>query len=442
MIKQIVEKYKNLMYDAEKYIWQNPETGFKEYKTSAYLETKMQELGYDLIKADNIPGFYTVIDTKRPGPEVLILAELDSVICYNHKDCNKETGAVHSCGHHLQTSTLLGVAGALTEPEVLNELSGKIRLCFVPAEELLEISYRTELQKQGVIKYLTGKTEFLHRGYFDGVDMAFMVHAGKAFTVRKGSIGAISKTVEYKGVASHAGGAPHLGVNALYAATCGLNAINAARETFTESDIVRVHPIITRGGDMVNAVPDKVLLESYVRAKTFEAIVNNNQKVNRALIGSALSLGANIEINDTPAFSPLLNDDEMMLVAKEAFELSYPELKLNYDPSAIGSGCTDMGDLSTLMPVVHPYSAGVVGASHGSEYYVTDLDSALLKSAVWQLTILKLLLKNGAVRAKNIIEKFKPKFASKKEFLEFVDSLSSSGEKIVYNGDTALVKLK
>ena len=441
-IEKAVDKYRQLILDAERQIWSTPETGFKEVKTSAYLENEMEKLGYNLIKAGDIPGFYTVIETGKPGPEVLLLAELDSVICSAHPECNKETGAVHSCAHHAQCAALLGVAGILKEEGVLDGLCGKIRLCFVPAEELLEIEFRMGLRKKGVIKYLEGKSEFLHRGYFDGVDMAFMVHTSNNFAIRRGSVGAISKNVIYKGKSSHAGGSPQDGINALYAATCGLNAVNAIRETFVEKDTMRGHPIITHGGDMVNAIPHEVKLESYVRGKTFDAIVRENKKINRALVGSALSLGANVEIIDTPAFAPLLNDTGMMELARDAAKVALPEEKLNYSADAIGSGSTDMGDLSCIMPVVHPYAGGRIGTSHGADIYVNDPERACVKCAKWQVTMLKLLLENNAERAKGILDNFHPMFKSKEEFLQFQDSLNCSGDRIEYLDDgTAKVKL-
>ena len=91
-----VDKHRQLILDTERYLWKNPETGYREYKTTAYLEEKYTELGYDIVKADGITGFYTRIETGRPGPELLILGELDSVICSPHPESDKETGAVHS----------------------------------------------------------------------------------------------------------------------------------------------------------------------------------------------------------------------------------------------------------------------------------------------------------------------------------------------------------
>jgi len=234
-ISPAVERYRDLILAAERYIWRNPETGYKEIKTSTYLAKEFEALGYELTYAEGITGFYTVVDTKREGPEVLVLGELDSIICPDHKDADPETGAVHSCGHNAQCAALLGVAAALKEEAVLARLSGRIRLCAVPAEELLEIEYRQKLKNEGKIKYFGGKSEYLSRGYFDGVDMALMVHTSNTFFSQSGSVGCIAKSITYKGKAAHAGGAPWAGVNALYAANCGLNAINAIRETFRET---------------------------------------------------------------------------------------------------------------------------------------------------------------------------------------------------------------
>lgn len=439
-ISASVEKHRQLILDAERYIWKNPETGYKEFKTSKYLAEKFEELGYKLTFAEGITGFYTVIDTGKEGPEVLILGELDSVICPAHPESDPVTGAVHACGHHAQSATLLGIAAALSEEGMLDSLCGRIRLCAVPAEELLEIEYRQGLKAEGRIKYLGGKSEFLSRGYFDGVDLAFMVHTANGFQVGSDHVGCIAKSIIYKGRAAHAGGNPSGGINALYAASCGLNAANSLRETFREADMIRFHPIITHGGDMVNAIPETAQIESYVRGASFEAIVRENKKINRALIGAALSIGANIEIVDMPGYSPLINDKEMKKVAAEAMKLIDPETELPINvPWSTGS--TDMGDLSCIMPVVHPYAAGAQGTSHGNNYYIVDPEAACVKNAKWQLTMLTLLLQNGGERAKRIVEEYKPQFPSAKAFLEYQDSLNDEGDRINYNNGEAVIRL-
>lgn len=434
IISRAVEAHREKILAAHDYIWAHPETGYREVKTSAYLEEQFRALGYELQKPEDITGFCTVIDTGREGPEVLVLGELDSIICPAHPNADPVTGAAHSCGHHAQCASLLGVAAALTDPAVLAPLCGRIRLCAVPAEELLEIEFRRGLKAEGKIRYLGGKSEFLSRGLFDGVDMAFMVHTGSSFASNLGSVGCIAKNVTYKGRAAHAGGAPWNGHNALYAANCGLNAINAMRETFRDSDQIRVHPIITHGGDMVNAIPETVRMESYVRGLSYDAIVESNRKVNGALVGAALSIGTNVEIVDIPGYAPLVNDPGMLALAKDAADAIIPEENFA-ETGMYSSGSTDMGDLSCIMPVVHPYAGGSVGTSHGNDYAVGDPERACVKNAKWQVMMLHLLLGNGAARAKEILDAFEPMFPSAADFLAFQDSLNSAGDRIVYGED-------
>lgn len=436
-----VQKNEKLILDAQDYIWKNAETGYKEVKTSKYMADAFESLGYTLIKPDDITGFYTIIDTGREGPEVLILGELDSLICPDHPDADKVTGAVHCCGHSAQCAALLGIAAALKEPHVLDSMCGRIRLCAVPAEELIEIGYRNDLIEKGIIKYYGGKTEFLYRGYFDGVDMAFMVHTtnGDKIYIRDAdSVGMVSKKVTYKGKSAHAGGSPWNGINALYEATQGLSAANAMRETFKEADYIRFHPIITKGGNAVNAIPDTVTIEAYVRGISFDAIQSANQKINRALCGAALSIGGNVEINDYSGYAPMTNDKLMLESAIEAATEAGYEYTVS---TAVGTGSTDMGDLSNIMPAIHPYMPGACGVSHGADYFIDNPRLACVGSAKWQLTLLNILLKDGAARAKEILKNFKPRFASKEEYLDTIDSFASKGERITYTDGGAIVKL-
>lgn len=436
-----VEQNRELILEAQKKIWENPETGFREFQTSAYLEKEFEKLGYTIHRAENIPGFYTILDTGRPGPEVMVLGELDALICPEHPDANPETGVVHCCGHNVQCANLLGIAAALKEPGVLDNWSGRIRLCAVPAEETIEIDYRTSLKEQGIIHYMSGKAEFLYRGYFDGVDIAFLVHAtpGKNIEIKKGMIGSLAKRVTYKGVAAHAGAAPWNGCNALYAAAQGLNAINALRETFKESDLVRVHPIMTAGGSAVNAIPEKAVLESSVRGKTIDAIKETNQKVNRALCGAAVSLGANIEIQDRFGSAPLTNSEEMIQLVIDAAKV-LPDVPVKYiDETETGS--SDTGILSCIMPVVHPYAPGAKGAPHSTKFVVRDPELACVTSTKLQVEMLNLLLENGATRANMVIENYTPLFPSKEAYFESVAPMTCSGERISYGDGFVTIKL-
>ena len=432
---KITEKGRDLIFSAERYLWQNAETGYREWKSTKYLEDEFELLGYTLVRAKNIPGFYTDFDTGIPGPKVLVMGELDSLICNEHPDAIPETGAVHACGHNAQAAALLGLAAALKK-NALDGAVGSVRLCAVPAEELIETGYRETLRKQGIIKYFGGKVEFLYRGYFDGVDMALMVHTtgGKPnnLLIGKGCNGCVVKNIAYKGKASHAGGDPYNGINALYAASLGMQAINSIRETFRDGDHTRVHPIITKGGTAVNAIPSDVTMESYVRGANLEAIKSVNKRVNRALAGSAAALGANVILSDRPGYTPLINDINLKALAVEAMKAVVPEENVTSNDDW-DTGCTDMGDISAVMPAIHPYTTGASGTGHGMDYFISDPESACVTSAKFQLVLLSKLLENNAYEAKKILENKSLRFSTKEAYFKEIDEIFSEKSAVTIN---------
>jgi metal-dependent amidase/aminoacylase/carboxypeptidase family protein len=300
------------------------------------------------------------------------------------------------------------------------------------------MDFRQQLREKGIISYSSGKAEFLHRGYFDGVDMAFMIHTNceEKALILKGMVGNIKKFVRYKGVAAHAGGNPDKGINALYAATLGLAAINSLRETFKEQDLIRVHPIITNGGDAVNVIPADVTIECYERAKTLKALERENRKINRALIGAAISMGAKIEIDDKFGYHPLNNDDNLINIAKEAMKYVAGKDGVEVD-MVYGTGSTDLGDLSAIMPVVHPYMPGAAGSLHGSDFYITNPQAACVDSAKVQLIMLHKLLSDNAKQANEVINNKCVPFSSKEEYFECIKKLESTGNRVDYleNGE-------
>ena len=436
-LKDIVAGQRDLMFAAERHIWKHPETGYREWKTHAYLKEQYEKLGYQLTEAGNIPGFYTDIDTGKPGPKLLIMGELDSLIVSTHPECDPETGFVHACGHHAQSAALLGIAAALKQPGALDGMSGSIRLMAVPAEELIEIGYRETLRQQGIIKYFGGKVEFMYRGFMDDCDIALLVHTSnsgkKGIGVGIGNNGCLTKNINYEGVSSHAGGAPHLGVNALYAANLGLNAVNALRETFQEKYYIRFHPIITKGGGAVNAIPNDVRMESYVRGASLEAIKEANTKINRALAASAAAMGANVVLKDRPGYTPLENEEQL-------YDLTCEIVKQCFGEDALvkrgrSTGCTDVGDVSAVMPTVQPYASGACGVAHGSDYRIADPESALVMSAQYQVLMAEALLSNNAELGKKIIQNAKLRFSSMEEFFHAIDGLFLDKEAVKQNED-------
>ncbi len=437
---ECVNKHRALIFDAERFIWEHAETGYREWETSKYLENAFEALGYEIHKAGNIPGFYADVDTGVDGASVLVMAELDGLICAGHPEARPETGAAHACGHNAQCAGLLGLAAALKEAGVLDGLSGRMRLMLVPAEELIEIEYREGLRKTGVIRYFGGKPEFMWRGFMDGFDLAMMIHTsgGKpsSFRYGPGSNGCIVKKVGYRGVASHAGGSPENGINALYAATLGMQAINALRETFHDNDHIRVHPIITGGGDSVNVIPDDVRLESYTRGASVEAIAKVNGKVNRALAASAAALGARIQIKDFAGYLPRKNDKTLNEIMASAARRVVGDDNVTADGWT--TGCSDMGDVSAVMPAIHPYVSGATGKGHGVDYCIADAESACVNAAKIQLLTLRELLKDGSAEAKRVVENFTPTYANFKEYFDAVDALMCEYDAVCYNDDGSI----
>jgi amidohydrolase len=431
-ISEHILKHKSLILKAERWLWAHPQTGYREWDAHGYMASAFEELGYEIKPAGNIPGFTVDIEISE-GPRILILAELDSLICSEHPESAKDTGYVHACGHHAQMAAILGLAAALKNPEVSELWNGSIRLCVVPAEELIETDYRIDLIDQGIIKYPAGKVEFLRRGYFDDCDIAFMCHttAGSGISCSYGGNGAILKRAEFIGKACHAS-APHDGINALYMAQLGMTAANAIRETFIDSQHIRYHPIITHGGQAVNAIPSNVQTESYIRGADFNVLKATNIKINRAVAASAAAMGGNVKISDRLGFAPLINNKGLISVMDEARKMLIP--------GASGSacdgwdmGCTDMGDLSGIIPSIHFFCGGASGTAHGKDYKIEDPYLACLGSASVQLYMLDLLLKDGAKRTKEIIANSDTLFKNKDEYFRTVESFELAKEAVIYN---------
>ena len=321
----------------------------------------------------------------------------------------------------------MGVALGLVLSGVRDELDGDVTFFAVPAEEYIEIGSRMKLREEGKIHFLGGKQELIYRGAFEDIDMAMMIHveghspeAGLA--VGDTSNGFIGKTIRYIGREAHAAAAPHEGINALNAAVLGLMGVNALRETFRDEDHVRVHPIITRGGDTVNNVPADVRLETYVRARTMESIEATHHKVDRAFTAGGDAVGAETEIHTIPGYLPLACSREMNeLFVKNGREL-LPEDRIRNAGHFAAS--TDMGDLSHLIPAIHPFVGGVEGALHSEDFRICDYRSAVIVPAkAMAMTVIDLLA-NGAEGGEKVISAFKP-VMSREEYVTRLDEYFS-----------------
>ncbi len=435
----LTDPQKDLIRRVERDLWRTPETGFREVRSTAYLAEVFRSLGYTPLLAGDIPGFIADLDTGRPGPTVAVLGELDALLCPTHPESAPDTGAVHACGHHAQGAFLAAVAAAMRSPGATDGLSGRIRFMAVPAEELIEIGYREGLIREGTIRHMGGKPEFLRRGLFDGVDLAIMVHAaglprGRVMALDAGYNGCVAKRAVFRGRAAHAGSAPQGGINALYAATTAITAANALRETFTDTGKVRFHPIITEGGSSVNAIPDRVVVESYVRGMSVEVIRTYNRKINRAFAAAAASIGAELTLSDTCGYFPLTDDPALIDLLAESTRELYGDDAVSVSTGRC-SGCTDLGDLSTVMPVVQGVTGGAVGACHGDNFLLTDPDPTCVQGAECVALALRKLLCDGGARAQRIADDYRPLYASYEEYAAAASEFTFSLDAVRYEAD-------
>lgn len=420
-----IEQNRDKIYAIAEEIFNNPELGFKEYKTSQLVKKVFKELGISFEDNLAITGVKGKAKGKDNNLNVAILGELDAVVCPMHPYADETSGAAHSCGHHSQITVMLGAAIGLVLSGAMLELHGDVSFIAVPAEEYVELEFRQKLKDEGKIQFFGGKQELIRIGAVDDVDMGMMVHShaqveeDKILTFCESS-GFVGKVIKYTGKEAHAGAVPHEGVNALNAAMLGLMGINAQRETFKESDRIRIHPIITKGGDMVNIVPADVRLETYVRGKTMEGVLDASNKVNRALQAGADAIGADVKIDEIPGYLPLIQNDKLNnIISDNAQELIGSEnIMKGYELM----GATDAGDISSIMPFIHFSSGGYTGVAHSKDFMVCDKEAAYITPAKCMvMSIIDLLYDDGSV-AKDIINSHTPKY-SKAEYLDILYSM-------------------
>ncbi|MCH9016845.1 MAG: amidohydrolase [Chloroflexi bacterium] len=424
---EIIDSKADELTALAKTILKNPEPGFREVKTAMLVAQQFGALGMQPRSGLGVTGVRADASGTSPGPTVAVLGELDSLIVSDHPHANPDTGAAHACGHHCQIAMMLGAAMALTNSDVLTSLAGRIAFMAVPAEEYIEIEFRNGLREQGKIEFLGGKAEFVRLGEFDDVHLAMMLHttsnpAEKLMCISNTNNGTVAKRIQFIGRASHAGGAPHLGINALNAAMMAMTAINFNRETFRDEDSIRVHPIITKGGEAVSAVPADVRMETFVRGRTLEALMDANAKVDRALKAGAMAVGAQVKIQTIPGYMPLQQNKAMAEIFRANAAVLVGEENVGYVDHRGGS--TDMGDISHLMPVIHPYVGGATGLGHGATYLIEDYSLAVIKGAKALAYTVIDLLADYASQGNNIVGDQRPDM-SIPEYLKFMRDLAS-----------------
>lgn len=420
-----IDRHSEDLIAVAKDILEHPEPGYSEYRTARVVAEQFAKLGVPFRAGLALTGLKgSIKGGAGAGPRVAIIGELDSLIVDGHPFASGDTKAAHACGHNCQIGMMLGAVVGLSAPEVLPELSGEIVPFAVPAEEFIEVARRLELREAGKIEFMGGKQELIRLGEFDDIDIAMMCHTASdmgpySFAVGGTSNGHVVKYVQFTGRAAHAGSSPHLGINALNAANFALQAINANRELYREQDTVRIHGIMTQGGQAVSSVPSDVRLEWRVRSGSPEAVVRNSEIVDRCFRSGAMAVGASVSITNIPGYLPMRHDQQLLDVfRRNAKDLVQESRVLVMPPKRNRGGSTDMGDLSHILPAIHPYTAGADGAGHSSDYLITDYKRAVVNPAkIMAMSVIDLLA-GDAEGAKRVTSSFRPAM-SKSAYLNF-----------------------
>jgi len=425
-VLEAVDRRADDIIEVGEWIWRNPEVGFKEYKTAGYVVDMFRELGLEPEEHIGLTGVQAKVVGRSERPNIAVIGELDALLIPEHPEADPETGAVHSCGHNGQMANMVGLGMALVDSGVMEYLDGSVTLMAVPSEEPIEIEWRRELAAEGKLFFLGGKQEFIREGRFDDVDIAFANHMATnvdwKIAVRggeeptPGGVGFIGKMITFRGAEAHSGAAPWNGVNALNAANVAMSAIDAQRDTFKDADAVRVHYFITKGGDAVNIVPSVVRMEMMIRAASVEAIKDASMKVDRALRGGAMALGAEVDIETIPGYlpSPVMGSPELFRVMRDNALGIFDEEDVvvgtaNPSPVRVPHGAvSDINDVANILPKASFGVGGAVGVGHSRSYVVEDEYNAFVNPVKLYAACIVDLLWDGAVEARRVIDEYEP----------------------------------
>jgi amidohydrolase len=302
----------------------NPEIRFEEFEAAKLLSGVLEANGFAVERG--VAGLETAFMATQAGahegPRVAILAEYDAL-----------PGLGHACGHNIIGTAALGAGLAMQT--VLPKLAGTLHVVGCPAEE------------GGA-----GKAILVNAGVFEGIDAAFMVHPSTRCLTRRRSLTSFKLDVEYFGKPSHAGASPDKGVNALDAMIVMFGGIGLLRQQLR--DDARIHGIITHGGDASNIIPEYTSARLGVRAIDTAYAREVLEKVRGCAQAGAAATGARVEVSVQDVFyegmmpNPKLAD--LVDANMEALGLTVvlPEAKQRM-------GSTDMGNVSQVVPGLHPY---------------------------------------------------------------------------------------
>lgn len=326
-VLNVIEENKEIFINASHEIHSNPEIGNEEYFASEILCNLLKEHGFNVTKdiAGHETGFICSKKSKcENGAKIGFLAEYDAL-----------PGLGHACGHNIigVCSTLAAIALS----KVIDEIGGEILVYGCPSEEGGENG--------------SAKGSFVRENLFDGIDACLMIHPSNETYITGTTLAVDPIDFEFIGRPAHAAGCPEKGVNALDGVIQLFNGINALRQHVT--DEVRIHGIITHGGDAPNIVPEYAKARFYIRAKTRKALDDVTNKVKNIAKGAALTTGSNVNIN---FFQNQVDNFYVNNKFNDLFVDVISELgeDINTDKKD-GMGSTDAGNVSHVVPTLHPH---------------------------------------------------------------------------------------
>jgi amidohydrolase len=322
-VQEVVDEMAERLIEISHTIHANPEIAFEEHASMALLAGAAEAAGMTVERgvAELPTAFVATSECARSGPTIAVLAEYDAL-----------PGLGHACGHNIIGTAATGAA--LAVHAVRAELAGEIRLIGTPAEE-----------GGG------GKVILLERGAFEGVDAAMMIHPGvKAMTTR-GGIAANLLRFEFFGKPAHASSSPDKGINALDACIQTFNNINALRQHLTPD--VRIHGIITHGGDAANVVPKYAAADFIVRAAESDASLDVVEKVIRCAEAGALAAGARVKAHHLEHYAHRIPNPTLARLFGENISSLGEDVQEPAPDERKGS--SDMGNVSHVVPAIHPY---------------------------------------------------------------------------------------
>ncbi len=426
-IVSLIDDNRDTIIQFARDVYDHAELGYKEFRTSEKFIKFMEDLKLPVERNLAVTGAKAYLNKeKADNVSLALIGELDALRIPQHSHVNKETQAAHCCGHHAQLAGVIGAAIALTDVEVAGTLDGQLVFFAVPAEEYGEVEFKNKLIEDHIIQYGGGKCELIRIGAFEDIDLSLAHHSSiEGITFGSGSSnGFVSKVIKIKGKAAHAAACPDHGINALSAASLGLQALGLNRETFRDEDHVRVHPIMTKGGDLVNVVPNDVVLETLVRGKTLEAFADASVKTDRSFKAGAYALGAGYRIETMPGYLPGLYQkfpEEIVELAKKLFGEDHVRVT---DPDYHGSGSTDVGDVQHMMPVLTFHTGGTIGGFHQVDFDIVDEEEAYIVTAKLFALSAYHLLREGAKLAKQEVASYQPIFKTKEEYIAFMNQFN------------------